>query len=73
MAFSMREKKFTNQEFSELERYSSGRLDGLSVYFMWLTEAQVEKLHSDDWSYYHELQEESRVLWQQAKEEFGFS
>ena len=45
-------------EFAALERYSNGRLVDLSDVFLQLTAEQVEELHSDDWSYYHELQEE---------------
>jgi hypothetical protein len=50
--------KLSLNEFLLLERYSNGRLKDLSRVFLDLTEEQVEMLHGDDWSYYHELQEE---------------
>lgn len=50
--------KMTNVEFNALARYSNGRLMNLPGVFERLTEAQVKKLESDDWSYYHELQDE---------------
>jgi hypothetical protein len=45
-------------EFASLDRYSNGRLMDLPNVFHLLTDAQVEELHSDDWSYYQELVEE---------------
>jgi hypothetical protein len=50
--------KLSLNEFLLLERYSNGRFKDLSRVFLDLTEEQVEMLHGDDWSYYHELQEE---------------
>lgn len=50
--------KLSLAEFLMLARYSNGRLRNLSEVFLDLTEEQVEMLHGDDWSYYHELQEE---------------
>jgi hypothetical protein len=45
-------------EFASLDRYSNGRLMDLPNVFHLLTDELVEELHSDDWSYYHELMEE---------------
>ena len=50
--------KLSLPEFLMLARYSNGRLRNLSEVFLDLTEEQVEMLHGDDWSYYHELQEQ---------------
>lgn len=51
--------KLSDSDFYSLPRYENGRIKDLSnVYFM-LTEDQVEHLHGDDWSYYHELLEET--------------
>jgi hypothetical protein len=50
--------KLSLPEFLMLARYSNGRLRNLSEVFLDLTEEQVEMLHGDDWSYYHELKEE---------------
>jgi hypothetical protein len=57
-----RTKKFTNAEFAALARYPNGRIESLSEIFMWLTPSQVEKLHSDDWAYYGDLEEEVRIM-----------
>lgn len=58
MVMDIRTEKFSAAEFEALERYSNGRIMDLSNVFLLLTDEQVEQLHSDDWSYYHELQEE---------------
>jgi hypothetical protein len=50
--------KLSASAFAALDRYSNGRLKDLSDIFLQLTDAQVEQLHGDDWSYYQELQEE---------------
>lgn len=50
--------KLSDADFLALERYSNGRLKDIANVFLDLTDAQIEQLHSDDWSYYHELQEE---------------
>lgn len=50
--------KLSLAEFLMLARYSNGRLRNLSEVFLDLTDEQVEMLHGDDWSYYHELKEE---------------
>lgn len=60
-----RTKKFTNAEFNALPRYENGRIECLSEIFMWLTASQVEKLHSDDWAYYGDLEEEVRIMAQE--------
>lgn len=48
----------TRAEFFSLDRYMNGRLVDLPNVFHLLTPELVEELHSDDWSYYHELMEE---------------
>ena len=48
----------TRAEFFSLDRYMNGRLVDLPNVFHLLTPEIVEELHSDDWSYYHELMEE---------------
>jgi hypothetical protein len=50
--------KLSDVDFLALERYPNGRLKDIADVFLNLTDAQIEQLHSDDWSYYHELQEE---------------
>lgn len=49
-------------EFKNLDRYPCGRLVNLPEVFYKLTATQVLNLHGDDWSYYHELQEECRIM-----------
>ncbi len=51
----------TDAEFDDLDRYEGGRLIQLSEIHHLLTDAQVQKLHSDDWSYYNELEEELKI------------
>jgi hypothetical protein len=58
-----RDKKFTDAEFKALPRRANGRLEDLAEFFWLLTESQVNKLHSDDWSYYYDLQEEVAYLY----------
>ena len=48
----------TDAEFLALDRYSNGRLKDIADVFLGLSPAQIDQLHSDDWSYYQELQEE---------------
>ena len=50
--------KLSLPEFLMLARYPNGRLKDIADVFLDLTDEQVEMLHSDDWSYYHELMEE---------------
>ena len=50
--------KLSDADFLALERYSNGRLKDIANVFLDLTDAQIEQLHSDDWSYYQELMEE---------------
>lgn len=57
--------KFTWSQFNALPRVR-GRIVILADVFLSLTQEQVDVLHSDDWSYYYELQEEVRVLMQEA-------
>jgi hypothetical protein len=51
----------TDAEFDDLDRYESGRIVQLSEIHHLLTDDQVQRLESDDWSYYNELQEELAV------------
>lgn len=67
-----RTKSFTNAEFQALPRYPNGCIQDLPMHFMWLTNAQKEKLHGDDWSYLDDLEEEARIMHQQARAEFGY-
>ncbi len=60
----------TNKEFAALERNADGRLIYLSDFFMRLTPKQIEALHEDDWSYYHELMEEVDYLNYETMREF---
>jgi len=62
----------TNKEFRALERNDIGDVIDLYGVFYTLTPTQVEKLSEDDFTRYDEYQEEARVLFNQAKEEFGF-
>jgi len=52
----------TLEQFLALPRYINGRIKNLSEIFLDLTVEQVEMLHGDDWSYYHELQEEVECM-----------
>lgn len=53
--------KFTWAQFQSLPRVR-GRITILPDVFLSLTDEMVNVLHSDDWSYYMELQEEVRIL-----------
>lgn len=54
----------TADQFAVLPRYDNGRIKNLPDVFLSLTPEQVERLHEDDWSYYHELEEEiAHELW----------
>lgn len=48
----------TDDQFNALARYDNGRIKRLADVFIFLTDEQVLKLDGDDYSYYHELQEE---------------
>lgn len=54
--------KFNWTQFRSLPRYENGRIIGLSDVFLSLTPQMVLCLHSDDWSYYQELQEELECM-----------
>jgi hypothetical protein len=56
------ENNMTFEQFLALPRYINGRIKNLSEIFLDLTSEQVEMLHGDDWSYYHELQEEVEYM-----------
>lgn len=58
--------KMTDADFAALPRWTNGRIMDLSDIFYMLTTEQVEKLHGDDWSYYHELQEELEIMMQEC-------
>lgn len=49
----------TWEEFNDLKRYANGRIVDLPLYFYRLTDEMVSMLTGDDWSYWHELQEEA--------------
>lgn len=49
----------TWEEFNDLKRYANGRIVDLPLYFYRLTDEMVNMLTGDDWSYWHELQEEA--------------
>jgi hypothetical protein len=54
----------TDAQFAALPRYTNDRIKNLPDVFLLLTPEQVERLHEDDWSYYHELEEEiAHELW----------
>ena len=57
-----RTKKFSAAEFAALPRYSNGRIIDLPMCYAWITPAQREQLHGDDWSYMNELDEEMEYL-----------
>ena len=52
---------FTWAEFEALPRIR-GRIIDFPNHFLRLTQEQVDLLHSDDWSYYYELQEELEMM-----------
>jgi len=58
--------KMTDADFAALPRWTNSRIMDLSDIFYMLTPEQVEKLHGDDWSYYHELQEELEIMMQEC-------
>ena len=66
-----RTKKFSNAEFSRLQRNTDGDIVELSTCFFWLTGSQHDKLSEDDWSRYEEYQEDLRCLMDEARAEFG--
>jgi len=53
--------QLSDEQFDALER-ESGRIVDLPLCYHVLTAGQVERLHSDDWSYYEDLLEEERHL-----------
>lgn len=63
--------KMTTKEFNALERNTSGDVIRLSDVFYQLTDGQVRKLSSDDWSRYYEYQEELDCLYAEARAEFA--
>jgi hypothetical protein len=60
--FDNRTKKFTNAEFSALERNADGDVLELSSAFIWMTKSQSEKLSGDDYSRFDDYQEEMRCM-----------
>lgn len=52
----------TLEQFKALPRYPNGRLLDLPAVFHLITDEMLAELHGDDWSYYHELQEELEYL-----------
>ena len=57
--------------FVHLPRNADGDIIDLYSIHHLLTDRQVEQLTDDDWSRYHEYQDELNILRQQAIEEFG--
>ena len=58
-----RTKHFTNKEFDALERNSEGRILGdFPMLSCWFTCSQIQRLQSDDHSYYQDCAEENRVM-----------
>lgn len=64
-------RKMRMEDFQDLDRNANGDIINLYAWHHLLTDKQVEQLTEDDWSRYHEYQEELDILYQQAKEEFG--
>lgn len=71
MLDNIRTKKYTMKEFRALERNADGDLTSMYDHFLLLTEAQVDKLTSDDWSRYYDYKEELDYELAMLKEEFG--
>lgn len=53
-----RTERFSDAEFDALPRGSSGRIIDLPDAYAWITDAQREQMHGDDWSYMIDLDEE---------------
>lgn len=70
--FDGREAKLSDAEFDALPRYENGRVRDLPIAYPWISDAQRERLHEDDYSYMDELDEEMAYLMADAKREFGF-
>lgn len=66
-----RTKPYTMKEFKALERNSDGDLTSMYDHFLLLTDEQVDLLTSDDWSRYHEYQDELNYEIASLSEEFG--
>ena len=71
MLDNIRTKKYTMKEFRALDRNTDGDLTSMYDHFLLLTDAQVELLTEDDWSRYHDYQEELNYELAMLKEEFG--
>jgi len=55
--------KLTNAEFRALRRNTDGRItDDFEMAWIWMTEAQKERLHGDDWSRGVDVDEELSYL-----------
>ena len=67
----IRTKKYSMKEFKALDRNSDGDLLDMFEHFLLLTDAQVELLTEDDWSRYHDYQEELNYELASLKAEFG--
>lgn len=52
----------TLEQFLALPRYPNGRIISMSEVFLEIPQDFLEMLHGDDWSYYHELQEELEYM-----------
>lgn len=71
MLDTIRTKKYTMKEFRALERNADGDLTSMYDHFLLLTEKQVDLLTGDDWSRYHDYQEELEYEMASLKAEFG--
>lgn len=58
-----RTEKFTDAEFDALARNSDGDvIDDLGMAYIWMNEAQVERLTGDDYTRVDEYREEMRYM-----------
>lgn len=67
----IRTKKYTLKEFRGLDRNADGDIINFFDHFLLLKPAQVEMLTEDDWSRYHEYQDELAYELQSLSQEFG--
>lgn len=66
----MRTKKLSMKEFKALKRVEGRIVDFYDVALL-LTPKMVDMLDCDDWSYYHEINEELEYEFAALREEFG--
>lgn len=63
LRLSTREKKFSDVEFSSLERNSDGDVIDLEMLCVWFTDAQIDRLTSDDWYRANDVKDEVAQLY----------